>query len=579
MGEVYLAQDTKLNRKVAIKFLGNSNQSEIANKRLLREARAAATLDHPNICAIHEVGEEEARTFIVMQFIEGETLDLKLKQKPLELKESLSLAEQIADALAEAHSHGIIHRDIKPSNIIVTSRGQAKVMDFGLAKIIHESDVVQSQAETEAQLSTPGTIMGTMPYMSPEQVRGEALDARSDIFSLGIVLFEMLSGQRLFANGSSAAIASAILTREPPPLTRYCEEVPHELDRIVRKTLRKDTDKRYQTARDLLIDLRSLRADLQFQDRLERSTSPDGEAQAKSHQSLTARRWSNELFEWRTGLGPLAALVILAGLAVAFYFRSTAPNGSETASAIRTIAVLPFKPIGSEGANEQLELGMADALITRLSNLKGIVVRSTSSVRKYTQLQPDAVAAGRELGVDSILDGSVQKTDDRIRITVRLIRVKDGTPLWGETFDQKWTDVLNVQSSIAQKVAGALAPQLTGEEKELLTKRYTDNAEAYQLYVKGRYSSDKWTPEGFRKAIRILHSGDRDRPALCLGIRRAGRLLFRAINRFHAAQRGFAEDEGVGDEGGGLRRLVSRGSLVAVPGAGLSRYGLVGCRN
>ena len=297
MGEVYLAHDTKLNRKVAIKVVATySGTSDQANKRLLREARAAATLDHPNICAIHEVGEEGDRTFIVMQYVEGETLDVKLKQKPLELNESLILTEQIADALAEAHSRGIIHRDIKPLNIIVTSRGQAKVMDFGLAKLIQQSEVVQGEAETEAQLSTPGAIIGTVPYMSPEQVRGEALDARTDIFSLGIVLYEMLSGQRPFASTNSAAIASAILTREPPPLARYCSEVPGELDRIVRKTLRKETDERYQTAKDLLIDLRSLRGELQFQDRLERSSSPNDEKeQAIPRQSPPTRRWSNVL--------------------------------------------------------------------------------------------------------------------------------------------------------------------------------------------------------------------------------------------------------------------------------------------
>jgi serine/threonine protein kinase/tetratricopeptide (TPR) repeat protein len=508
MGKVYLAKDTKLNRKVAIKFLAtDSSPSEQANMRLLREARAAATLDHPNICAIHEVGEEEDRTFIVMQYVEGQTLNARLKHKPLELKESLILAEQIADALAEAHSRGIIHRDIKPSNIIVTSRGQAKVMDFGLAKLIQQSEVVQSQAETEALLSTPGAIIGTVPYMSPEQVRGEALDERSDIFSLGIVLYEMLSGQQPFASESSVATAAAILTREPPPLERYCAKVPNELDRIVRKTLRKQTDERYQTAKDLLIDLRSLKGELQFQDRLERSSSPNDEKeQATPQQSSTTSQWSNVLFKGRPSMRALAALVILASLAVAFfYFRFSAPSHSETAAAMKTIAVLPFRSIGAEGDNEYLELGMADALITRLSNVRGIVVRSTSSVSKYTGLQQDAVAAGRELGVDSVLDGSVQKIGDRIRVTVRLIRIKDAAPLWAETFDQNWTDILNVQSSIAQKVAGALAPQLTGEEKRLLSKRYTDNAEAYQLYLKGRYSSNKWTSEGFHKGIEYFN--------------------------------------------------------------------------
>src|SRR5438128_508466 len=277
MGEVYLAEDTQLGRKVAIELLPpEAISDENARKRLVREARAAATLDHPNICSIYEVGEADGRSFIAMQYVEGETLDLKLTHKPLALKESLSIASQIADALAEAHAHGIIHRDIKPSNIIVTARGQAKVMDFGLAKLV--IGATESEAETQTLLTTPGAILGTIPYMSPEQVRGEEIDARSDIFSLGVVLYEMLSRQQPFAGKSSAATASAILTHEPPLLARYSSEVPAELERIVSKSLRKDPNQRYHTARDLLIDLRTLSDELQFQLRLERSTPSDAGA-------------------------------------------------------------------------------------------------------------------------------------------------------------------------------------------------------------------------------------------------------------------------------------------------------------
>jgi serine/threonine protein kinase/formylglycine-generating enzyme required for sulfatase activity len=278
MGEVYLAEDTKLNRRVAIKILPpDTTASEQANQRLVREARAAANLDHPNICAIHEVGEEDGRSFICMQYIEGETLEVRMKRKPLDLSESLSIATQVADALAEAHVRGTVHRDIKPANIMITARGAVKVMDFGLAKLIQSSEALRSEAETEAFLSTPGAIIGTLPYMSPEQVRGEALDGRSDIFSFGVVLYEMLSGQQPFASQSSAATASAILTHEPPPLARYLRDAPTELERIVSKSLRKNLDERYQTAKDLLIDLERLRADLDFQLRVERSSSPDGQ--------------------------------------------------------------------------------------------------------------------------------------------------------------------------------------------------------------------------------------------------------------------------------------------------------------
>ena len=279
MGEVYLAEDVQLGRRVAIKLLtAVAVADERANKRLLREARAAAILDHPNICSTYEVGEEGGRHFIVMQYVEGETLDVRMKRKPLDLSESLSIGAQVADALAEAHAHGIIHRDIKPSNIIITPRGQSKVMDFGLAKLI--AGAVETEAETMSLLTTPGTVLGTMPYMSPEQVRGEMLDGRSDIFNFGVLLYEMLSGQQLFAEKSAAATASAILTRDPPPIARFSSEVPPELERIVTKALRKDPDARYQTAKDLLIDLRSLKDELEFQHRLERSASPDSSSQS-----------------------------------------------------------------------------------------------------------------------------------------------------------------------------------------------------------------------------------------------------------------------------------------------------------
>src|SRR2546425_3333677 len=256
MGEVYLAQDTKLDRRVAIKFLPESLVAdEQARKRLVREAQAAAKLDHANICSIHEVGEEDGRSFIVMQYVEGETLDIRMKRKPLALSESLSIAAQVADALAEAHAHGIIHRDIKPSNIIITSREQAKVMDFGLAKVIHQADRVDAEAETQTLLTAPDAIPGTVPYMSPEQLRGEKLDPRSDIFSFGVVLYEMLTGRQPFARASAAATISAILTQETPGLTCSRADEFEELQRVVRKCLEKDRERRYQTMSDVHDDL------------------------------------------------------------------------------------------------------------------------------------------------------------------------------------------------------------------------------------------------------------------------------------------------------------------------------------
>lgn len=260
MGEVYLAEDTQLGRKVALKFLpADLVADEHAKKRLLREAQAAAKLDHENICSIYEVGEEDGRTFIVMQYVEGQTLASRIQREPMELKESLDIAVQVADALVEAHSHGIIHRDVKPKNIMLTARNQAKVMDFGLAKAVKERSALESEAETQSLLTEPGAIVGTVPYMSPEQVRGESLDARSDIFSFGAVLYEIVSGHQPFASQSPAATFSSILTRDPPPLARYSRETPPELERIVAKALRKDREERYQTVKDMALDLKELK--------------------------------------------------------------------------------------------------------------------------------------------------------------------------------------------------------------------------------------------------------------------------------------------------------------------------------
>jgi eukaryotic-like serine/threonine-protein kinase len=325
MGEVYLAQDSRLHRRVAIKFLpGDSVADEHAKKRLLREAQAAAQLDHPNICAIHEVAEEDGHSFIVMPYVEGETLDVRMKRKPLDVSESLAIASQVADALAEAHAQGIIHRDIKPSNIIITSRGQAKVMDFGLAKL-SAAIAVDGEASTQALLTTPGTIIGTVPYMSPEQVHGQPLDVRTDIFSFGVVLYEMLTGRQPFIAESAASTISAILTHEPPPLANYLK-APPELQRIDRKCLNKNRDERYQSTRDLSIDLRNLKheSDAGFN-----TTAPS--------QSVKEQRKNFQ----RTVIAALVATTVALGVLVTYLLlwgsgrRTTAP-GSSTSHTIAT---------------------------------------------------------------------------------------------------------------------------------------------------------------------------------------------------------------------------------------------------
>ena len=322
MGEVYLAEDTKLNRKVAIKLLSlHSTDSLQANKRLLREARAAATVEHPNICAIHEVGEEEGRTFIVMQYIEGETLDLRLKRKSIELNEALAIASQIAEALSEAHTHGIIHRDIKPQNIMLTARGVVKVLDFGLAKVMRGKVIVDSAAETATLLTEAGAVVGTVPYMSPEQVRAEELDERSDIFSYGVVLYELISGQRLFDAKSSAEIISAILTQDPPPLRGIA---PTRFERLIRKCLEKEPAKRYQTMEELVVELEQVKREYESGQVV---TLINDEVVSQPKATLAQRHlnWRG-LRSSRLALTALLLLTLALALAVSIrFFRSPTP--------------------------------------------------------------------------------------------------------------------------------------------------------------------------------------------------------------------------------------------------------------
>jgi len=385
MGEVYLAHDARLDRKVAIKVLPpESTADEAARKRLIREAQAAAKLDHPNICAIHEVGDELDAGFIVMQYVEGETLAKLIQRKPLDLRESLDIAVQIAGALAEAHSRGIVHRDIKPQNVMITARGQVKVLDFGLAKIVQQKSLADSAGETESLLTEPGMIIGTVPYMSPEQVRGETLDDRSDIFSFGAVIYEMVSGRQPFAAESAAATTSTILTKEPPPLARYSREVPGELERIVSKALRKDRELRYQTAKDLLIDLKSLSEELTFEAKLGTSTparstgesetvTSNGDARVETAPQPPAR--TAEIGTTRTVsrdylIGGVrrhklqfAALVFLlitlAGLGIYLLLGR--------GKAIDSIAVLPFANVSGDPNTEYLSDGITESLINNLS--------------------------------------------------------------------------------------------------------------------------------------------------------------------------------------------------------------------
>jgi len=472
------------------------------------------------------------------EYIEGETLRRHMAGSAMKLGEALDVAIQVAGALAAAHQAGIVHRDIKPENIMVRRDGYAKVLDFGLAKLA-ESKSVDSVVPPIPKVETqPGLVMGTVSYMSPEQARGLEVDTRTDIFSLGVVIYEMVAGRAPFEGGTTSDVIVSLLDKEPAPLSRYSPEVSAELQRIVGKSLCKDREERYQVVKELLIDLKGLRDELAFEAKLERSVPPDfrREAGAQSGQAavaaLTGRAARSTLsaesliiedemhidhtkphiidaaitkssasFRSLAVVVAVFAFLALLWLAVTYSRNLIKPNPPADAFEVRTLAVLPFKAVGPDGNDEYMELGIADALITRLSNVKRLSVRPTGAVRKYIAAEQDAVAVGRELRVDAVLNGSVQRSGDGIRVMLQLVSVQDGSVLWAETFDEKFVDIFTVQDRISEHLAASLMLTLTKAERERLTRRETSSPQAFQFYVKGRYFWNKRTQETARKAI------------------------------------------------------------------------------
>ena len=456
MGQVYLAEDARLGRKVALKLLPPQFTADAERvRRFTREARAASALNHPNICTIYEIDDEHSPPFIAMEYVEGETLSETIKGGRLDLTETLPLALQIADALAEAHTHNIIHRDIKPQNIVINQRGQAKVLDFGLAKKI----ATESGAETPQPLSSAGMILGTAAYMSPEQARGLWVDARTDIWSLGICLYEMLTGRRPFEGETTTDTLAAVLHHEPAPLS---ENTSPELQRIVAKALQKNRDERYQSAKDLLADLKALQKLLEFE-------AEPGGASSPNKSPVDETRMIRE--------------------------DTTAPTETRN-----SIAVLPFANMSAEAGNEYFCDGLAEELLNALAKIEDLQVAARTSAFSFKNKNVEVSEIGRALHVKTVLEGSVRKSGDRLRITVQLINAADGYHLWSERYDRELKDIFVVQDEITLAVVDALKVKLLGEEKAAMLRRYTDNPEAYELYLKGLYHSNKWTDEGLRKS-------------------------------------------------------------------------------
>ncbi|HVG34444.1 MAG TPA: protein kinase [Pyrinomonadaceae bacterium] len=480
MGEVYLAEDKRLRRRVALKLLLTdfaADQERLA--RFEREAHAASSLSHPNILTIYEIGSENGTHFIVTEFVEGESLRALTKRAPIEPAKVLEIGIQAASALAAAHAARIVHRDIKPENIMVRADGLVKVLDFGLAKFI-EQPIPQPDAETQIidlYKTEAGMVMGTVSYMSPEQARGQELDERTDVWSLGVVLYELLTARQPFTGDTMTDTVASVLRSEPEPPTRWVTELPAELDRIILKTLSKDREVRYRSAQDLLVELRQLQKRLEFEAELERSNLSN--PPVSGGHFVTQK--TGDIEEATTG--------------------KSRPSGVTTQTIRNSIAVLPFVNTSADAENEYFCDGLAEELLNALAKIEELKVAARTSAFSFKGKDVNVSQIARSLNVDTILEGSVRKSGTRLRILVRLVNAADGYQLWSERYDRQMQDIFDVQDEITLAVVDALKVQLLGEEKAVVLKRYTDNTEAYELYLKGRFHYNKHTPEGWVRAI------------------------------------------------------------------------------
>jgi len=500
MGVVYKAEDVKLHRFVALKFLPDEVAKDAqALARFQREAQAASALNHPNICMVFEIDERGGQHFIAMEFLDGMTLKHRIGARPLEIEILLALGIEIADALDAAHAAGIVHRDIKPANIFVTKRGHAKILDFGLAKLtptaarVAEADSTMTEATADISaehLTSPGMALGSVAYMSPEQVRGRELDARTDLFSFGVVLYEMATGTLPFRGDTSGVIFDSILNRAPAPAVRLNPDIPAGLEDIINKALEKDRDVRCQSAAELRTDLKRLSRDMESGKTMPR-------AAAISHQS---RRW--------TVVGILAlAIALVAG--AGFYLNHNRDR-------IDSVAVLPFVNTSGDPNVEYLSDGVTEGVINSLSQLRQLRVMARTTVFHYKGRDTDPQKVGHDLNVRVVLTGAFVQHGDSLRVQTELVMVSNGSQIWGEQYDRKMSDISTVQQEIARDISDKLRLRLTGEESKRLNKNPTQSGEAYDLYLKGRYYWNKRSPNAFKQAVQFFTAATDKDPTYAL---------------------------------------------------------------